>query len=92
MTTTHEEISKRAREIWEREGRPEGRDKEHWLQAETELRQEGLRSQPGHDLRSEDHTVLKVPAGLNSTASSSSNSGSTAKEDPARKRSLRRGK
>ena len=38
--TTHEDISKRAREIWEREGRPEGRDKEHWLQAEAELQRE----------------------------------------------------
>ena len=36
--TTHEAISNRAREIWEREGRPEGKDIEHWLQAEAELR------------------------------------------------------
>jgi hypothetical protein len=42
--TTHDEISKRAREIWEREGRPEGRDKEHWLQAESELQQERERT------------------------------------------------
>lgn len=31
-------ISRRAYEIWEREGRPEGNDLRHWLQAEQELR------------------------------------------------------
>lgn len=30
-------IRQRAYEIWEREGRPEGRDWEHWLTAETEV-------------------------------------------------------
>jgi len=34
MTTTN--IAKRAYEIWETSGRPEGRDTEHWLQAEKE--------------------------------------------------------
>ena len=32
-----EEISRRAYEIWEGEGRPEGCDLRHWLQAEQEL-------------------------------------------------------
>jgi hypothetical protein len=32
-----EEISRRAYEIWENEGRPEGCDLRHWLQAEQEL-------------------------------------------------------
>ena len=30
-------IRERAYEIWEREGRPEGRDAEHWRQAAAEL-------------------------------------------------------
>ena len=30
-------IEARAREIWEEEGRPEGRAAEHWLRAEAEL-------------------------------------------------------
>lgn len=30
-------ISRRAYEIWEKEGRPEGSDLRHWLQAEQEL-------------------------------------------------------
>lgn len=32
-----EEISRRAYELWEKEGRPEGCDLRHWLQAEQEL-------------------------------------------------------
>lgn len=31
------QIGKRAYQIWEEEGRPEGRDVEHWLRAEAEL-------------------------------------------------------
>jgi hypothetical protein len=34
---THAEVAARAYEIYEREGRPEGRHLEHWVQAETEL-------------------------------------------------------
>jgi len=34
-----ENISRRAYEIWEHEGRPEGNDMHHWLQAERELSQ-----------------------------------------------------
>lgn len=49
MTITHEEISQRARQIWEREGRPEGRDVEHWLQAEEELRRESQGSESARE-------------------------------------------
>lgn len=31
-------IASRAHEIWEKEGRPEGRAQEHWLKAEKELK------------------------------------------------------
>ena len=34
-------IEARAREIWEEEGRPEGRSAEHWLRAEAELAARG---------------------------------------------------
>lgn len=33
-----EKIRKRAREIWEENGRPAGRDEEFWFQAERELK------------------------------------------------------
>jgi hypothetical protein len=36
-STSAEDISRRAYEIWEREGRPEGCDLRHWLQAEQEV-------------------------------------------------------
>ena len=32
-----ERIQRRAYELWEREGRPEGRDHANWLQAEREI-------------------------------------------------------
>jgi hypothetical protein len=32
-----QEIERRAYEIWERNGRPEGREQEHWQQAEQEI-------------------------------------------------------
>lgn len=35
--TDYEKIRLRAFQIWEAEGRPEGRDMEHWVRAENEL-------------------------------------------------------
>lgn len=37
---THEEIAICARGIYEREGRPQGRAMQHWLQAEAQLKAE----------------------------------------------------
>ncbi len=42
---TEQEIRKRARQIWERHGKPDGRDDEFWHIAEQELRNED-RSNP----------------------------------------------
>ena len=36
---TREEITAAAHALWEQEGCPEGRDLEHWLKAENQLRQ-----------------------------------------------------
>ena len=41
-SSTYQEIAERAYAIWEREGRPQGCNLEHWLAAEREL------SAPGH--------------------------------------------
>ena len=38
---SQDEITRRARALWEEEGRPEGRAEEHWLRAESELRERG---------------------------------------------------
>ena len=39
----HERIQQRAYELWEREGRPSGREQANWLQAEAEVA--GVRGQ-----------------------------------------------
>jgi hypothetical protein len=38
IVINHELVRQRAFQIWETEGRPEGRDVEHWLRAEAEVR------------------------------------------------------
>ena len=38
VTLTHDQIAKRAYEIWVAKGRPQGKDLENWQQAERELR------------------------------------------------------
>ena len=38
---TYQMINRRAYEIWEAKGRPEGTDAENWAQAERELRGQG---------------------------------------------------
>ncbi|WEF23050.1 DUF2934 domain-containing protein [Paracoccus sp. S3-43] len=55
MDQDHQErIKRRAHEIWESEGRPEGRDAEHWSRAEEELRtQTDGESQGGDDSQPE---------------------------------------
>ncbi|MBI1179283.1 MAG: DUF2934 domain-containing protein [Alphaproteobacteria bacterium] len=40
MQPTDAQIRERSYFIWEREGRPDGRDWDHWLRAEGELRAE----------------------------------------------------
>lgn len=37
MQEKKERIRARAHALWEREGRPEGREMDHWLEAEAEL-------------------------------------------------------
>ena len=44
-----EEIRKRAHQIWEDEGRPEGKDSEHWDRAARELDADGGERQSGKD-------------------------------------------
>jgi hypothetical protein len=53
----HSEIAQRAREIWEREGRPEGRADEHWHRAIAELAQEEAAA-----LRSAENTLRGMAA------------------------------
>jgi hypothetical protein len=48
-----DQLPSRAYQIWEREGRPQGRDLEHWLEAERGLEAEDLK-----------HSAKKEEAGL----------------------------
>lgn len=38
VTVPDSAVAERAYGIWEQEGRPEGREMEHWLRAEAEMR------------------------------------------------------
>ena len=42
--TNHNELTNRAYQLWEKAGRPEGRDLEFWLQAEQQIRSHGNQS------------------------------------------------
>lgn len=56
---SHEDITRRAHEIWERSGRPAGQELEHWLTAERELRQEREKSDPNTEIqRNGKHTSV----------------------------------
>jgi hypothetical protein len=60
-THNQDRIRDRAYALWEADGRPDGRDGEHWTRAERELSEEA-----GLDLSEEDSEVKRPPlvAGL----------------------------
>jgi hypothetical protein len=45
LSFSSEQIAERAYQIFEREGRKDGKDMDHWLQAERELKEERKRAQ-----------------------------------------------
>ncbi len=47
---TEDAIKARAQELYEKEGRPEGKTLDHWLRAERELRGEANSSDPQGDI------------------------------------------
>lgn len=61
MTIQYEEIAKRAFEIWKKQGGIEGKEQDHWLEAEAALRQEQLIQQKGKKISSKAASILKVP-------------------------------
>jgi hypothetical protein len=65
MTVTYEQIAARAYEIWQQEGKPQGRETEHWLRAEEELNSQDLKKQKGKKISSKDPAMLKTPKGEN---------------------------
>lgn len=60
-----QQIAERARAIWEERGRPEGRDLEHWFEAERELRRgppEGQARRTNAAGQSDDRTDEEIDA------------------------------
>jgi hypothetical protein len=60
ISFSSEEIAERAYQIYEREGRTDGRDMEHWLQAERELREERERSNSPQESRGVTETAERT--------------------------------
>ena len=56
-----EHIRERARAIWEREGRPEGRHDEHWRQAEQEISDETVAGPAAKKVRAAGSKTIKAP-------------------------------
>lgn len=75
MLDRHEQVAQRAYRIWEEAGRPEGRDVEHWLSAESEL---------GPDGGGADAPLLAGPMGVAAPAPADDASGTVG--DAGRKR------
>ena len=50
-------IQRRARELWEREGRPEGWALRHWLDAERRVREELAHAAAMREAAAAEHTV-----------------------------------
>ena len=48
------DVVRRAYELWEQAGKPEGRDQEFYLQAERELQEALDKKTPDQEIRSED--------------------------------------
>jgi hypothetical protein len=61
-TVAHEEIARRAYELWEQDGCPEGCSERHWLQAERQLRGSSFGGAPGEKDAREEARAIKASA------------------------------
>jgi len=46
-TANYNKVAQRAYELWEESGRPQGKEKEQWLQAEVEINREKIQGGRG---------------------------------------------
>ena len=67
-----ERIRRRAHELWESEGRPHGRDSDHWTQAEAEIRGAGALEPTEKAAGSRKKTATSKAAGKSTRAASES--------------------
>jgi hypothetical protein len=88
---THEEISRRAREIWHTRGQPSGQDDEIWFEAERTLAQEaaGRRSAPSTKPSTTEPEKRSVPA---PAAAEAAGTGAASKASAPKKRSGKGGR
>jgi Protein of unknown function (DUF2934) len=63
---THEKIARRAYEIWESEGKVDGRDQPHWFQAITELTYGTVSEEDDDDEDDEDDAAITGQGSLRS--------------------------
>jgi len=63
MADRQDRIRQRAHEIWEQEGRPDGRDQEHWERAHREVDEEPGETppEPPRDISSPDDRTAGKP-------------------------------
>jgi hypothetical protein len=62
-----ERIRQRAHEIWERDGRPEGRREEHWAQARREIEAEDSGGAAAGPATPDDAPTVTAPDGPEAT-------------------------
>lgn len=67
-----ERIRRRAHELWESEGRPHGRDSDHWTQAEAEIRGAGALEPTEKAAGSRKRTATAKTAGKSTRAAAES--------------------
>lgn len=67
-----ERIRRRAHELWESEGRPHGRDSDHWTQAEAEIRGAGALEPTEKAAGSRKRTATSKAAGKSTRAAAES--------------------
>jgi Protein of unknown function (DUF2934) len=60
---THDEISARARQIWEKRGRPQGQDASIWLEAERSLLAGAIGAGANDDADADTRELLGEPSG-----------------------------
>ena len=94
MDQDHQErIRQRAHEIWESEGRPQGRDADHWSRAEQELKNEMGNEQPAQDAEPElAQTAKPTRARASRTTKAAKADKSSSTNEPAKPRRTRKTK
>lgn len=89
MDQDHQErIRQRAHEIWESEGRPEGRDADHWTRAEAELRNGTGDQQPGEGAEPKPARTTRAKSAKSPKATKAASSAEPAKPKRTRKSAM----